>query len=549
MATAPEASELLWRWQELRNQGTPTTPEELCAGCPERAAELRKQIQAIESMEAMLGVGADGPASTRADGTADAEEQVELPGYELLGELGRGGMGVVYRARQTSLDRLVAVKMIAAGPHALPRQRERFRTEAAAVARLQHPNVVQVFEAGEAAGRRYFAMEHMDGGSLADRLAGVPMPPAAAAQLLRTLAGAVHYAHERGVLHRDLKPANVLLTTDGTPKIADFGLAKLLAADGSDAPDVTIPGAVLGTPSYLAPEQAEAKPQSLGPATDVYGLGAILYELLTGRPPFRGATTLDTLDQVRSQEPVPPRRLQPKVPRDLETVCLKCLQKDPAQRYPSAAELADDLGRFLDGMPVRAKPTPAWRRCLAWARRRPAAAALVAVSLASAICLLSGGAWFTAKLRVERDHAWQAQADAERERDDAQQQRARAQAILLYACEAVDKNAKVTIERKQGLVRDPVPGGVPYSLACVYALAARVTRHDTTLAPADRDQLADRYTHRALEMLNDARAEGYFADPARRQKLTTDPDLEPLRSHPRFQDLLNRADPSARAER
>src|SRR5947209_11305051 len=321
MATTPEASELLLRWQDLRRQGTPVTPEELCAGCPERAPELRRQIQAIESMEAMLGVGADGPAATRADGTADsAEEPVELPGYEILGELGRGGMGVVYQARQTSLDRLVAVKMIAAGAHAPPRQRERFRTEAAAVARLQHPNVVQVFEAGEAAGRHYLAMEYVGGGSLADRLAGVPMPPAAAAQLLPTLAGAVHYAHEHGVLHRDLKPANVLLTADGTPKVADFGLAKLLAADGSDAPDATIPGAVLGTPSYLAPEQAETRPGSLGPATDVYGLGAILYELLTGRPPFRGATTLHTLDEARSQEPVPARRLAPKVPRDPATL-------------------------------------------------------------------------------------------------------------------------------------------------------------------------------------------------------------------------------------
>jgi serine/threonine protein kinase len=275
----------------------------------------------------------------------------QVRGYEILGELGSGGMGAVYRARQVSLNRPVALKVIRAGAQARPEDLMRFRAEAEAVARLRHPNIVQIYEIGEHEGRPYLALELVDGGSLAQRLGGTPLPPRQAADLLTQLAEAVHAAHQARVVHRDLKPANVLLSGGGVPKMTDFGLAKLLDADTGQ----TRSGAILGTPSYMAPEQATGRNKDVGPATDIYALGAILYETLTGRPPFTGATVLDTLEQVRSQEPVPPRYLQPKVPRDLETICLKCLRKDPGRRYGSARELAEDLRRFERGEPIHAR--------------------------------------------------------------------------------------------------------------------------------------------------------------------------------------------------
>jgi serine/threonine protein kinase len=291
-----------------------------------------------------------------------------VPGYEVLGVLGRGGMGVVYRARQVRLGRVVALKMIRDGGLAGPEQIRRFRAEAEAVARLQHPHVVQVYEVGDCAGRPYFSLEYVDGGTLAERLRGLPQPPRAAAQTVATLARAVQAAHERGVVHRDLKPGNILLTADGTPKVSDFGLAKRL--EGASAHTQT--GAVLGTPSYMAPEQAGGRSRVIGPPADIYALGAILYGMLTGRPPFLGTTPLDTLHQVAADEAVRPSRLQPKVPRDLDTICLKCLEKDPGRRYGSARELAEDLDRFLAGEPVRARPAGRWERLGKWARRWPA---------------------------------------------------------------------------------------------------------------------------------------------------------------------------------
>jgi hypothetical protein len=274
-------------------------------------------------------------------------------------------MGVVYRARQTELNRLVALKVMLAGLHAGSQGLARFRTEAEAVARLQHPNIVQVYEVGEYQGHPFFSLELVEGGCLADRLDGTPLAPRRAAELVHTLARAVHVIHQRGVIHRDLKPGNVLLTADGVPKVTDFGLAKFLDAEVGQ----TQSGAILGTPSYMAPEQAAGGTRGVGPATDIYALGAILYELLTGRPPFRGPTPLDTVLQVVSDEPVAPRRLQRKVPRDLETICLKCLDKNPSRRYPSAEELANELNRFLRGEPVRVQRPSMFTLAWYWLRR------------------------------------------------------------------------------------------------------------------------------------------------------------------------------------
>jgi tetratricopeptide (TPR) repeat protein len=323
---------------------------------------------------------------------------LEVEGYELLGVLGRGGAGVVYQARQVALDRLVALKVLVTGVHAGQDELARFRSEAEAVARLQHPNIVQIYDVGDTNGRPYLALEFMAGGSLAARLADKPQPPREAAEMVRTLARAVHHAHVNHILHRDLKPGNVLLAADGTPKVADFGLAKRLDLDTVAQARLTPTGAIVGTPSYMAPEQASGVAKHLGPSVDIYALGAILYEMLTGRPPFLGETLTDTLYQVLDMEPIAPRRLQPSVPRDLETICLRCLQKRPGSRYSSAAALADDLERFLDGRPILARPVGRIERAIKWARRRPAQAMLLAVSTLALLLGAAGVAWYQIEL-------------------------------------------------------------------------------------------------------------------------------------------------------
>jgi eukaryotic-like serine/threonine-protein kinase len=295
-----------------------------------------------------------------------------VPGYEILDELGRGGMGVVYKARQINLNRLVALKMVLAGVHAGPVALARFHNEAQAVASLRHPDIVQIHDVGQADGLPYFCLEFIDGGSLA-RIEGRPQDIKQAAWTIRVLARAIHAAHLQGIVHRDLKPANILLTADGRPKITDFGLAKRLGDDT----DHTRSGIIVGTPDYMAPEQARGQADDAGPRVDQHALGTILYELLTGRPPFRGSTPSDTIEQVRTQEPVPPTRLQPKVPRDLETICLKCLQKESHRRYADADALADDLDRFLDGRPVLARRISAVEHLGRQCRRNPRVAGLL----------------------------------------------------------------------------------------------------------------------------------------------------------------------------
>jgi tetratricopeptide (TPR) repeat protein len=302
-----------------------------------------------------------------------------VAGYEVVSTLGRGGMGVVYKAWQVKLKRMVALKMILAGGHASPEQLSRFRGEAEAVARLQHPGIVQIYEIGEEHGQPFFSLEFVSGGPLDKKLASTPQPFRWSAELTEALCKAMHAAHKAGVVHRDLKPANVLLTQEGTPKITDFGLAKQLEEESGQ----TRTGAVMGTPSYMSPEQAGGNIKAIGPATDVYALGAILYELLTGRPPFKGETPWETVRQVLGDEPVPPSQLRSKLPRDLETICLKALEKQVAKRYATAQELADDLRRYLDGEPIRARRTLPWERAIKFARRRKAlSAALLGVVLA-----------------------------------------------------------------------------------------------------------------------------------------------------------------------
>jgi hypothetical protein len=317
-------------------------------------------------------------------------------------------MGVVYLARQRNLDRSVALKMVLSQAQASGEDLLRFRSEAEAVARLQHPNVVQIYEVGDHEGLPFLSLEYVGGGNLAARLLSAPLPPTDAARLLVAIARGVDAAHRQGVVHRDLKPANVLLTTDGTPKIADFGLAKKV--DVNDGRTVT--GMVMGTPSYMAPEQAAGRNREVGPPADVYALGAILYEMITGRPPFRGATAAETLAQVTSHDLVSPSRLQPKVPRDLETICLKCLEKDPARRYPTAAELVDDLDRFLAGDPVRARPVPTWEKVKRWAERRPARAFIAVLGLAAVLRIGVNVWWSYTTLEAVQAEAHKARAQA-----------------------------------------------------------------------------------------------------------------------------------------
>ena len=352
---------------------------------------------------------------------AAAEEKIvavrpSVPGYEIIRELGRGGMGVVYLARQVELKRLVALKMILAGMHADVQMRDRFRREAEAVARLQHPGIVQIHEVGEHDGRPYLALEYVEGPSLARKILGNIVAARTAGGLTESLARAVSYAHQRGIIHRDLKPGNILLAKSDVahglklgqtdtdcfePKITDFGLAKQLDETGSQ----TQTGIVMGTPNYMAPEQAMGRPQMIGPAADIYALGAILYELLTGRPPFLADTGIETIRQLLDQEPVPPTRLQPRVPRDLETICLKCLEKDPRKRYDTADELAEDLHRFRVNKPIRARPVSLLERGWKWGRRRPTAAALLGVIILATCVLFAGSLWYNARLLGERNRA------------------------------------------------------------------------------------------------------------------------------------------------
>lgn len=376
MQRTDQVDELLLQWEELREQGKAVVPEELCRNTPELLPEVQRRIAVLEAVYRVPN-GSNEHTTLDMAQRPESHERPVIPGYEILEVLGTGGMGKVYLARDLKLKRAVALKMIRAGAHASAEENQRFRTEAEAVARLRHPNIVQIYEIGEHNGQPYLALEYLAGGNLDTLLKQQRLTPQQAAQLVESLARAMHCAHQSGILHRDLKPANILLdplpppstaSSDhayptqnaggadgfefGVPKVSDFGLAKRLDEDLGQ----TRTGAVLGTPHYMAPEQCLGDSRALGPATDVHALGAILYECLTGRTVFQGDTLLQTIEQVRTLEPDAPSRLRPEVSADLDTICLKCLDKDPTRRYRSAAELADDLRRFLNGELIQARP-------------------------------------------------------------------------------------------------------------------------------------------------------------------------------------------------
>ncbi len=455
---------ILHAYLEAADAGQPPDRDELLRRHPELAGELRAFFADHEQMErfarsmhkVQVGVptiGADG--STDA---ADARARIRYFGdYELLEEIARGGMGVVYKARQVSLNRIVALKMILAGQLASPAEVQRFHAEAEAAANLDHPNIVPIYEIGEHEGQSYFSMKLVEGGNLSALVPTAGGHPRRAIVVLVAVARAVHFAHQRGILHRDLKPANILLDARDVPMVSDFGLAKRVAG-GSD---VTRSGAILGTPSYMAPEQARAE-KGLSTAADVYSLGAMLFELLTGRPPFKAETPLETLVQVVEHQPPRPRALKPGIDRDLETMCLKCLEKEPAKRYRSAEALADDLDRWLHGEPIEARPVSQAERAWRWCRRNPAVASLAAAVFLATLVGAITSTWFAvdafgqadraeknaAQAAIEAGKARAKEADALREKERADQELERAADIL----------ARSLFEQAQVLRRSIQPG-------------------------------------------------------------------------------------------
>ncbi|MFI5337234.1 MAG: protein kinase [Opitutales bacterium] len=516
MAGNPDVFTLL---EEMLDSGR--TPEEVCRDRPELLPEVRRRWRTFRLVDGSLAALFPDPETPPgADAIVAAPHPADLPqvpGYRVEALLGHGGMGVVYRAWHLRLNRAVALKMLLAGPCARPEELERFLREAQAVAGLRHANIVQVYDVGDVEGRPYFTMELVEGGNLTAQIHGVPQLAHQAAALVATLAEAIHAAHQSGIVHRDLKPSNILLTRDGTPKVTDFGLARRLEGNGG----LTLSGVPVGTPSYMAPEQARGKKEVIGPATDIYALGATLYELLTGRPPFRAETAVATLQQVVADEPVPPARLNPRVPRDLAIICLKCLHKEPGCRYASARELADDLRRFLNDEPIRARPPGRWERSRRWLRRRPA----LAVGLVAAVLLTSGlvggGLW------LNRQQAAQARGVEEDLQEATLQQKKFAWAEAVAA-----------LERAKGRLGAGGPA----------ELHRRVEQAAHGLHQARRDAaLAARLE--AIRLKRATHVEGYFNSAAERRftNARADHDYEEAFRQAGFEEVWR--DPAAAAAR
>jgi hypothetical protein len=411
----------------LREEGGEApTPDEYLRRFPDYAAVLGPQIELHRAL-AEEDAGLESSVSTQEESDGADAGRPRVPGYEILGELGRGGMSVVYQARQMGLNRVVALKVILAGAFADPEQQRRFRAEAKVIARLRHPNIIQVHDCDVHGACPYLALEFVEGGTLAQKTAGNSQPPGDAARTVETLALAVHHAHGAGLVHRDLKPANVLLTADDVLKITDFGLTKQLTSEaGVSARARTGNGAILGTPSYMAPEQVANGRGAVGPAADIWALGVILYELLTGRPPFQGNNVLEVLRQVQEQEPLPPTRLRAGLPRDLETICLKCLHKEQGRRYATAAALAEDLRRFQAGEPILARPVGVTERTWRWCRRNPWLAGMSGVVGLLLLILVVGSLATAWRMNQVAARATRAETDATNRLFDALVTRAEA---------------------------------------------------------------------------------------------------------------------------